>query len=82
MLFAVTCLLLPSRLQSPSLYPVETIAAPGSRANLRPAGVGNGAERNRTAVRSTGVSHLVQPKLDLAIVAALERIRMGQGQGV
>lgn len=28
MLFAVTGLLLPSRLQSPSLYPVETIAAP------------------------------------------------------
>ena len=28
MLFAVTDLLLPSRLQSPSLYPVETIAAP------------------------------------------------------
>ena len=29
MLFAVTDLLLPSRLQSPSYYPVETIAAPG-----------------------------------------------------
>ncbi len=28
MLFAVTCLLLPSRLQSPSCCPVETIAAP------------------------------------------------------
>ncbi len=28
MLFAVTGLLLPSRLQSPSSYPVETIAAP------------------------------------------------------
>ena len=28
MLFAVTGLLLPSRLQSPSLCPVETIAAP------------------------------------------------------
>lgn len=30
MLFAVTDLLLPSRLQSPSSYPVETIAAPES----------------------------------------------------
>ena len=29
MLFAVTGLLLPSRLQSPSSCPVETIAAPG-----------------------------------------------------
>jgi len=26
---------------------------------------GNGAERNRTAVRNTGVSHLVGPKTDL-----------------
>ena len=51
MLFAVTGLLLPSRLQSPSLCPVETIAAPKR---------GNGAERNRTAVRNTGVDHLVR----------------------
>jgi hypothetical protein len=35
MLFAVTDLLLPSRLQSPSLYPVETIAAPGRLAVRR-----------------------------------------------
>lgn len=62
MLFAVTGLLLPSRLQSPSLCPVETIAAPGNE---------NGAERNRTAVRNTGVDHLVRPKPDLAILAAV-----------
>jgi len=43
---------------------------------------GNGAERNRTAVRSTGVSHLVRSKPDLAIVAALKRLTMDQGQGV
>ena len=30
---------------------------------------GNGAERNRTAVRNTGVSHLVRPKPDSFIVA-------------
>ena len=52
MLFAVTGLLSPSRLQSPSSCPVETIAAPED-------GV-NGAERNRTAVRNTGVDHLVR----------------------
>ena len=62
MLFAVTGLLLPSRLQSPSLCPVETIAAPrGFRLNRER---GNGAERNRTAVRNIGVSHLVGPKTD------------------
>lgn len=52
MLFAVTGLLSPSRLQSPSSCPVETIAAPCEREN--------GAERNRTAVRNTGVDHLVR----------------------
>lgn len=49
MLLAFMGLLLPSRLQLPSSYLVETIAAPK-----------NGAERNRTAVRDTGVDHLVQ----------------------
>ena len=29
---------------------------------------GNGAERNRTAVRNTGVDHLVRPKADLYIM--------------
>jgi len=48
-LLAFMCLLLPSRLQSSSLYPVETIATPR-----------NGAERNRTAVRNIGLDHLVQ----------------------
>ena len=61
MLFAVTCLLLPSRFQLPSSYPVETIAAPKDI---------NGAERNRTAVRDTGVNHLVQ-KMDIIILAGL-----------
>ena len=61
MLFAVTGLLLPSRLQSPSFCPVETIAAPEASGGT---GSGNGAERNRTAVRNTGVSHLVGPKAD------------------
>jgi len=53
MLFAVTVLLLPSRFQSTSSCPVETIAAPVGLKR-------NGAERNRTAVRDTGVDHLVQ----------------------
>ena len=53
MLFAVTNVLEPSRLQSLSLYPVEAITAPGGE---------NGAERNRTAVRSIGVSHLDSSK--------------------
>ena len=62
MLFAVTGLLLPSRLQSPSSCPVETIAAPKR---------GNGAERNRTAVRNTGVDHLVRSRPNLVILAAV-----------
>jgi hypothetical protein len=63
MLFAVTVLLLPSRLQSSSWRPVETIAAPGGFRWNRERG--NGAERNRTAVRNTGVDHLVQPELNI-----------------
>jgi putative N6-adenine-specific DNA methylase len=71
MLFAVTGLLSPSRLQSPSLCPVETIAAPGkSPGQPESSGKPNGAERNRTAVRNTGVSHLVRPRPDSVIVAA------------
>ena len=62
MLFAVTGLLLPSRLQSPSSCPVETIAAPER---------GNGAERNRTAVRNTGVDHLVRSRPDVVILTAV-----------
>ena len=73
MLFAVTGLLLPSRLQSPSLCPVETIAAPrGFRPNRER---GNGAERNRTAVRNTGVSHLVGPKTDGFILPPEPRLQ-------
>ena len=60
MLFAVTGLLLPSRLQSPSSYPVETIAAPRRK--------NDGAERNRTAVRDIGVDHLVHSKMNLYIL--------------
>jgi len=37
----------------------------------------SGAERNRTAVRSTGVSHLVRPKPDWFIVAASKGRRRG-----
>ena len=48
MLLAVMVLLWPSRLQSLAWYPVEAIATPF-----------DGAERNRTAVRDTGVNHLV-----------------------
>ena len=59
MLFAVTVLLIPSRLQSPSLCPVETIAAPQS----------DGAERNRTAVRDTGVDHLDHSRMNEYILA-------------
>ena len=78
MLFAVTGLLLPSRLQSPSLCPVETIAAPrGFRLNRER---GNGAERNRTAVRNIGVSHLVGPKTDLRSMALPSWRRSSQGQ--
>ena len=43
-LLAFVFLLLPSRLQSSSLYPVETITTPYV----------SGAERNRTAVRNIG----------------------------
>lgn len=64
MLFAVTDLLLPSRLQSPSSYPVETIAAPRHQKR-------NGAERNRTAVRDTGVDHLVRQKVDSSILTGM-----------
>ena len=63
MLFAVTVLLMPSRLQSPSLCPVETIAAPTY--------LENGAERNRTAVRNTGVDHLVHWKMNISILTVL-----------
>ena len=38
---------------------------------LQPQEGGNGAERNRTAVRNTGVDHLVRPKPDLAILTAV-----------
>jgi len=78
MLFAVTVLLLPSRLQSPSWRPVETIAAPQTPLATKVASGGpigrvqmgkNGAERNRTAVRNTGVDHLVGPKPDRWIMA-------------
>ena len=71
MLFAVTGLLLPSRLQSPSSCPVETIAAPER---------GNGAERNRTAVRNTGVDHLVRSRPDIVILTAVVKrsIRFGE----
>jgi hypothetical protein len=62
MLFAVTGSLLPSRLQSPSSCPVETIAAPRGRTAWGAVGRENGAERNRTAVRNTGVDHLDRPK--------------------
>ena len=62
MLFAVTVLLSPSRLQSSSWRPVETIAAPRCFRQNRERE--NGAERNRTAVRNTGVDHLVGPKTD------------------
>ena len=68
MLFAVTGLLLPSRLQSPSSCPVETIAAPGR---------GNGAERNRTAVRNTGVDHLVRSRPNLVILTAVVKWSRG-----
>ena len=74
MLFAVTGLLSPSRLQSPSSCPVETIAAPGN-------GV-NGAERNRTAVRNTGVDHLVRSRPDVVILTAVvKRSRKSWGVG-
>ena len=63
MLFAVTVLLMPSRLQSPSLCPVETIAAPSLFLN--------GAERNRTAVRNTGVDHLVHLKMNISILPVI-----------
>ena len=66
MLFAVTVLLLPSRLQSSSWRPVETIAAPQGLPPER--GSEDGAERNRTAVRNTGVDHLVRPKPNLCIL--------------
>ena len=49
MLFAVTGFALTEQASVTSLCPVETIAA----------SKGNGAERNRTAVR-TGVDHLVR----------------------
>lgn len=43
----------------------------------QPQGVGNGAERNRTAVRNTGVDHLVRSRSDLFILppAAANRRR-------
>ena len=73
MLFAVTGLLLPSRLQSPSSCPVETIAAPRR---------GNGAERNRTALRNTGVDHLVRSRPDVVILTAVvKRSRKSWGVG-
>ena len=61
MLLAFMCLLEPSRLQSPSSYPVETIAAPFL----------SGAERNRTAVRATGVDHLVRNSTNNYIFAVV-----------
>jgi len=78
MLFAVTGLLLPSRLQSPSLCPVETIAAPRGFRQYRERG--NGAERNRTAVRNIGVSHLVGPKTDPWSMALPSWRRSSQGR--
>jgi len=66
MLLAFMGLLLPSRLQSPSLCPVETIAAP---LNLKKKL--SGAERNRTAVRNTGVDHLVHLMMNIYIFAGL-----------
>ena len=51
------------------LMPVETIAAPGCCRRSRE--LGSGAERNRTAVRNTGVDHLVRSRPDLVIVTAV-----------
>jgi len=52
------------------LLPRRNHCSPGKPSRQKPRRE-NGAERNRTAVRNTGVSHLVGPKADLCSMAPL-----------